>query len=137
MPHRTRPARLRALAAVLLLLAAPACGGRVPSGEARSSRSAYATITRQEIDTRAWSSVLDLVSTLRPMWVRTRGADNLNNQSTPVQAYLDNTRLSGVNSLESISTAGVVAVDFVDGVEAAARWGLNHSQGAIVVRTRP
>jgi hypothetical protein len=93
-------------------------------------------IAREEITTRAWSSIHELVSTLRPQWVRMRGPDSLNGTATPVQAYLDGIRLSGIIALAELSTAGVIAVEFVDGVEAAARWGLNHSQGAIVVRTR-
>ena len=39
-------------------------------------------------------------------------------------------------ALASISTAGLRSVEWVDGVEASARWGLDHGQGAIVLRTR-
>jgi hypothetical protein len=125
------------LLVIASLASTPACASRseIPAAT-RPSRGAFDVITREEISARAWSSAHDLVSTLRPQWVRVRGPDSLNGVGTPVQAYLDGVRLSGIIALAEISTAGVIAVEFVDGVEAAARWGLNHSQGAIVVRTR-
>jgi hypothetical protein len=119
------------------LATTPACGPRSEAPSIpRPSRGAFDVITREEITARAWSSAHDLVSTLRPQWMRVRGPDSLNGTATPVQAYLDGIRLNGIIALAEISTAGIIAVEFVDGVEAAARWGLNHSQGAIVVRTR-
>jgi hypothetical protein len=132
-----RLATTRSILPALLLLAAPACASRPAEGpEPRATRAKFDVISREEIDTRAWSNAYDLVTTLRPQWVRQRGPDTLNGQVTPVQAYLDNVRLPGVASLAQISTAGLVSIEWVDGVEAAARWGLGHSQGAIVLLTR-
>ena len=128
---------LRAALVPALALAAPACASRPAEGPAQSAtRRAFDVITREEIEQRAWSSAFDLVSTLRPQWVRPRGPDSFRGTATPVQTYLDNTRLTGIAALASISTAGLRAVEWVDGVEASARWGLDHSQGAIVLRTR-
>ncbi|HYD54998.1 MAG TPA: hypothetical protein VEA99_20345 [Gemmatimonadaceae bacterium] len=117
------------------LVAVPGCGARSAATQTRPSQGSFAVITREEINSRSWSNAHDMISILRPLWMRTRGADNLNGQTTPVQAYLDNTRLAGLSSLAEISTAGLISVEWVDGVEAAARWGLNHSQGAVVLRT--
>ena len=131
-----RAALLRALVPALALLA-PACASRPAQGAPQSAtRRTFDVITREEIDQRAWSNAFDLVSTLRPQWVRQRGPDSFRGTSTPVQTYLDNTRLTGIAALASISTAGLRAVEWVDGVEASARWGLDHGQGAIVLRTR-
>ena len=137
MRPSARAALLRALVPALALLA-PACAGSRPAeGPPRSAtRRNFDVITQEEIEQRAWSSAFDLVSTLRPQWVRQRGPDSFRGTSTPVQTYLDNTRLTGIAALASISTAGLRAVEWVDGVEASARWGLDHSQGAIVLRTR-
>ena len=128
---------------VASLLLAVACGSPGTPGVdpaprvARPKRStAYATITREEIDARAWSNVYELVSTLRPLWIRVRGADNLNDMSTKVQAYLDTTHLPDAQSLENLAVAGIHSVEFVDGIAASSRWGLGHGQGAIVVHTR-
>ena len=140
--HPLRPMRpsahavLRAALLPALALAAPACASR-PAEEALQSpmRRAFDVITREEIEQRAWANALDLVSTLRPQWVRARGPDSLRG-ATPVQTYLDGTRLMGIAALANISTAGLRAVEWVDGLDASARWGLDHSQGAIVLRTR-
>ncbi|MFL5581083.1 MAG: hypothetical protein ACJ8AO_11975 [Gemmatimonadaceae bacterium] len=136
MRHSVRAVLLPLLVPSLVLLA-PGCGSRPASGPTpRATRRNFDVITREEIEQRAWSSVFDLVSTLRPQWIRQRGPDSFTGQATPVQAYLDNTRLAGIAALASISTAGLHSVEYLDGVEATARWGLDHGQGAIVLRTR-
>jgi hypothetical protein len=134
LPARTLLLRLLVPALALL---APACASRAAEGAPQhATRRNFDVITREEIEQRAWSNVFDLVSTLRPQWIRQRGPDSLSGIATPVQTYLDNTRLTGIAALASISTAGLRAVEWVDGVEASARWGLDHGQGAIVLRTR-
>jgi hypothetical protein len=54
-----------------------------------------------------------------------------------VQVYLDDTRLGGVETLRTLSTANVVFIRHVNGIDAAARWGLDHGQGVILISTRP
>lgn len=121
-----------------LALAAAACAAS-PAGRpdlAPATRRNFDIISREEILQRTWANALDLVTTLRPQWVRQRGPDSLTGQATPVQAYLDGSRLANLAALSNISTAGLHSVEWVDGLQATARWGLDHGQGAIVLHTR-
>jgi len=54
-----------------------------------------------------------------------------------VQVYLDDSRLGGVDALRNLSLANVVYIRHIDGVDAAARWGLDHGNGVILVATHP
>ncbi|MGH7463012.1 MAG: hypothetical protein ACREMA_18555 [Longimicrobiales bacterium] len=51
--------------------------------------------------------------------------------------YIDDTRLGGVETLRSISTASISYIRYYDGVTATGRWGIDHGQGVIFVSTRP
>ena len=67
--------------------------------------------------------------------MQTRGADSFQ-RPTEIQVYVDNTRLSaGLNGLRDLSSLGVTKIEFVAPIDASARWGLDHGQGAIVVST--
>ena len=119
--------------AVYLLLAA--CAARTPAGtETPPDRS---IITRQEILSHKFESVYDAIEALRPIWLLTRGTNSLTQQSTQIQVYLDNNHLGGVETLSTINLGSVVYLRHYDGVEATARWGLDHGQGAIYVSTHP
>ena len=54
-----------------------------------------------------------------------------------VQVHLDDVRLGGVGTLREIPVIDVSYMQFYDPASASARWGLDHSHGAIYVSTRP
>jgi hypothetical protein len=131
----------------LLLLAAgvgatAACGSS--GAPARSTGTSAATgqptgransLSQEEIRRSSLANAYDIVSTLRPRWMQTRGADSFQ-RPTEVQVYVDNTRLSnGINGLREISSLAISKIEWVNPIDAAARWGLDHGQGAIVVIT--
>jgi len=119
--------------AAILLLAA--CAAHTPaSTRVPPDRS---IITRQEILEHKFESVYDAVLALRPNWMQTHGTNSLTQNPTAVQVYLDNTRLGGVETLNTINLSSVVYIRHYDGVAATARWGLDHGQGAIYVSTHP
>lgn len=127
---------MRALA-VLLLAAAPACAsGRADTERAESPRARFDIITAEEIERGQWSSALDMVSTLRPQWLRTRGTDSFG-QPGEVRAYFDGTRLRELATLRELPATGIVRVEYVAPIAASARWGLDHGNGAILIFTRP
>lgn len=94
-------------------------------------------------------NVYDLVHSLRPNWLNTRGLTlsegaesiTVNGQSAIVQGaphlgvYLDNARLGSIDDLKTIPVAGITGVRFYEAGEASMRWGLNNSSGAIQVTT--
>jgi len=119
-----------------LLLAAVACasGGSGTSGRT-STRSDLLTL--EDIQRAQWSNAYDMIQSMRPRWLQARGPDTLLGEQGEVQVYVDNTRLGGVATLRNLPIAGITSIQFFSPTEAAARWGLNHGQGAIYVSLRP
>jgi hypothetical protein len=124
-----------AIAATVGACAAGSASTRDPAETASTSRGSANVLTTDEIRRANVTNVYDLVVTLRPRWTQTRGQDSFQSP-TQIQVYIDNARLSaGINGLRDLPAAGVSRVEFVGAIEASARWGLDHGQGAIVVTT--
>jgi hypothetical protein len=117
--------------AIVLLLAA--CAARTPARtRVPPDRS---IITQREILEHKFETVFDAIQSLRPSWLQTRGTNTLTQTPTQVQVYLDNNHLGGISSLSTISLSSVVYIRHYNGLEATARWGLDHGEGAIYVST--
>jgi hypothetical protein len=125
--------RLRRSTHVFLFLLLAACGGR-GDGVARPSPD-RSLITREEIQQHRFTNAYQLVEALHSNWLRTRGTDSFA-QPGQVLVYLDDSRLGGVEALRSISTQTVGYIRYYDGLQASARWGLDHGHGVIFVSTR-
>ena len=119
--------------AVFLLLTA--CAARTPApSHVLPDRS---LVTQAEILEHRFETLYDAIQALRPNWLQTRGTNSLTQNPTVVQVYLDNTRLGGVDALNTINLSSVVYIRHYDGVAATARWGLDHGAGVIYVSTHP
>ncbi|MBW3630584.1 MAG: hypothetical protein KY464_14975 [Gemmatimonadetes bacterium] len=119
-----------AVALALVLSACASSGARGPA-QGRSD-----LLVEEQIRGQSYATVYDAVVALRPNWLRTRGADSFSSP-TQIQVYVDNMRLGGVANLQQISTVSAYYVQYFDGLEASARWGLGHGSGAIYVSTTP
>lgn len=125
----------RAVQAVVLgtlLVGTASCG----ASTGRPLASGSAAITAEEIVGTGHSDAYSLVQALRPQWLRVRGAASVRGGSTQVQVYLDGSHMGGVSFLRQIATQSVGRIEYLDGIEATQRWGLDHGSGAIVVQTR-
>jgi hypothetical protein len=134
-PHLSHPHMRFAvgrLAVVGLLLIASACSASRSSSRARSDRS---VITHAQLAEHHFNNLFEAVQSLRANWLQTRGPDSFQ-KPTVVWVYLDESRLGGVETLRTIPPTNVVSVRFIDGIQASARWGLDHGQGVIQVATR-
>lgn len=114
-----------------LLLAAMACAGTGP----REPRPSNDVLTAEEIEASDQLNALDLVRTLRPSWLRTRGPSSIYNEN-PIMVYVDGSRLGGPDTLSLIPSLSIERMRFYSGPEAQSRFGLNHTNGAIEVFTR-
>jgi hypothetical protein len=117
---------------VLLTLGACASGGASTS---RPPDSRPDLIGPQELETGQWANVYDLVSSLRPRWLQSRGPDSFNKPGE-VQVILDDMKFGGVSKLRSLSPSGIATLQYFDPLTAAARWGLDFGSGAIYISTR-
>ena len=106
----------------------PATGARYRAG--------FGPITFVEIREQGqFSNLYDLVQNLRPRWVRSQGPDRLIGQQGQVQVHMDGNRLGGVSVLRRLAVHGVTSILWVAPIDAAARFGLDHSHGAIIIST--
>lgn len=94
-------------------------------------------ITTQEIERAYYNTVFELVQALRPAWVQTRGAMSIQDPTAgQAVVYLDGTRMGGVDQLRQLRTADVESIQYLNGTEASARFGLGHMGGAILVASK-
>jgi hypothetical protein len=147
MPHplvrrRSLPLLARTLVVAATALAAAACSGSTQQSSASASteeprpRPNRSMLTREEMAGGHWASAYEMIESLRPRWLSSRGAELADGSAVEVQVYLDNQRLGGINALRTIQVADIAAIQFVDPVAAASRWGPDHHNGAIMLSTR-
>jgi len=132
----------------LATLLATGCAGAVGGGAASSDRS---VITLEEIQQGRYSNSYELVQSLRPAWLRVRGAQSVGEAArgsgaggqVSVQAgqdqlvvYLDRARLGGPESLRQIDPLNIGSITFLDRAQANYRFGPGHLHGAIVLFSR-
>jgi hypothetical protein len=114
----------------LILLTGCAMAGSPPSAGSRGE------ITRSDLDRNSINTAYEAVQRLRPQWLRLRGQQTLSGGGDLV-VYLDNARMGGRESLQSISVGGVESIQFLDPSAATLRWGTGHGSGAIFISTVP
>jgi hypothetical protein len=112
-----------------------ACSGNSVANGAQG-RSRANLITYEEIRQHGeYSSLYDLIAQLRPRWLRSQGPDTLLGEQGQVQVHMDGNRLGGVDVLQGLSPSGVTSITFLAPIDASARYGLDHSHGAIIIST--
>jgi hypothetical protein len=116
-----------------LLLVMGACA---TAGSGGSDLGAPDLLIQEQIRGSGYSTVYDVISSLRPNWLRTRGVDSFAAPSQ-IQVYVDNTRFGNINTLTQISPVSVYYIQWYDGISASARWGLGHGSGVIYISTTP
>ena len=114
----------------ILLLTGACASGQSATGQ-RVDRN---VITREQIQQNGYRNAYDAVEALRAPWLVTR-PDGLAIQRE-VLVYLDNSRMGGVETLRQIPAAQIIRINWIDAATAINRWGVDHSQGVIMVITR-
>ena len=121
------------LTVLVLQFLATACAS---AGSAGAAGGRADLLVEEQIRDQSFTTTYDAVVSLRPNWLRTRGVDSFR-APTQIQVYLDNMRMGGVNTLQQIPASAVYWIRWYDGIDASARWGLDHGQGVIYVSTTP
>ncbi|HEX6308413.1 MAG TPA: hypothetical protein VFZ69_09515 [Longimicrobiales bacterium] len=125
---------VQAVLVTLLLGSVAACGPT--TSQSGVARSGSAPITADEIAGTGHTDAYALIQALRPQWLRVRGAGSVSGAAGQIQVYLDGSHMGGTSMLRQISTQSVGRIEYLDGLEATQRWGLDHGNGAIVVSSR-
>ncbi len=116
---------------LLVSCAAPGAGGS-------SRRGDPSVITRDEIDASGATVAYDLVQSLRPQWIITRGLTNMAHAggTDGIRVYMDNARLGLPASMREVTLGSVQYLRFFTATEATQRWGTGHLHGAILISTQ-
>lgn len=121
------------LTVLLLAMMASACAMPQRTGEERGKRD---SLTPREFLGTDCVSALDAVQRFRPGWLRARGptgfADSIPDYPRVV---VDNVMMGDPTQLQWVALANVLDMRFIDAGQAAVRYGLGFTSGAIVVQT--
>ena len=130
-------AYLLVAAALLSACASSTQGTSSTSANTRESTADY--ITSIEVAATPVANVYDLISRLRPQWLRTQpGSIRGNTRSQVIAVYLDDARIGDVGTLRTLSTSGVKTLRYYDATRAATVLrdpGSDPIAGAIVITT--
>lgn len=131
-----RRTMLTALASCWLVFGATACAS---TGTSHSSGSSD-RITSAEISSSSANNAYELVSRLRPNWLKRTSTGSIGGgvRSQVILVYLDGNRLGDVSALRTLSVTGIRSAQWLDSVRAATVLqgiGSDAIAGAIVLRT--
>jgi hypothetical protein len=125
---------------VYLTLLGGACAPPAPSAEtpapSRLERRSNAFITRDELAKSSARDALTAVRSLRPDWLRGRGATSLQGGVPEVVVYLDGQRVGTADVLGQFATVHIKEMKYFGATEATQKWGTDHSGGVIEIVTR-
>ena len=120
---------LSALAALISISVACASPKKI-----NSTRYEHDVITREQLLTSHFNSAFDAVEALHSNWLISR--PDSYRARTRVVVYFDNVRLGGVETLRTIGVRPLSYIRHYNGIDATARWGLDHGSGVIYVSTQ-
>jgi len=100
-----------------------------------SAKTDPSVITREQIAVNHFVTAYEVVEGMHQNWFQTRGPDSFASP-TQVIVYLDGVRLGGIAALRNIPAGDVAYIRHYSGIDATARWGLDHGAGVIFVATR-
>jgi hypothetical protein len=122
-----------------LLIASLAFGvsGCATTGKTSHPSADFHRITADELRVALQSDAFQLIQNHRPRWIAQRGPMSINDPTAGmVVVYLDGVRAGYADFLRQISVISVEQMEYLNGPAAAARYGLGHAGGAILVTTR-
>lgn len=91
-------------------------------------------ITADEIARSNASNAYEVVERLRPAFLRTRGAQSMQNQEPLV--YIDGMRYGTLQALANVPAIGIVSIQYLNALDATQRFGIGHDGGAILIAMR-
>jgi hypothetical protein len=139
---------LRATLTLLFAAALTACTGA--AGPGGSPRPDSNVITREQIEASNAQNMYDVIQSVRPTWLRTRGTQSFRENATAggsgtgagatvevtpgtgtIVVYLDNSRLGDLTALRQVSPQSVGSAQWYTPAAATTKWGGGHTHGAI------
>jgi hypothetical protein len=120
---------------LMALVAVTACASAGSSGT--GTHRDPNVITEQEIANSSESNGFDVVSRLRPMFLKTRGRSTINAGGSDYAAvFLDGVFYGDLSTLRNIVANQIHEIRYLNGPESAGKYGIRYGSGAIDVRTK-
>lgn len=129
---------LLALAASTFAATGCASSGSTPAADRKSPD----IITHEEIAANSANNAYDLITRVRPTWLRARGAASMANGNVAgltIPVYLDGHRLGDLGVLRTMSVSGIASMRWLDAARASTTLGGIGSEaiaGAIVIKSQ-
>lgn len=121
---------------VLALAGATACASVSAGNNAPRD---YNLITQSEITAQNGVNAFDLITHLRPNFLKTRGRSSINNSSVSTEyasVFLDGQYFGDLTSLRNIATMNIRDIRYLPSNESVTRYGMQYGSGVIEIRTR-
>ena len=124
-----------AAAAVFFALACASV--QTPGATGGSGRRDMVLDAEIQANTSAGTTVYDLVSKIRPEYLRTHGPNTMHDMSAPTAVvYLDNVKFGTVDDMRTISVDRVKQIQYLSSSSATTRFGADQPGGAILLTSR-
>jgi len=120
---------------VLAVAGLAACAS-APSGHAARD---YNVISQNEITAQNGANAWDLITHLRPSYLKTRGRTSINNSSVSTEyasVFMDGQYFGDLTSLRNIPSMNIREIHYLPANEAVTRYGMQYGSGVIEIRTR-
>ena len=79
----------------------------------------------------------DLITSLRPQFLRSRGVSSLRSTApTTAAVYVDGMRFGEIESLRSLPALQILRIEYINASDATTRFGTDHVGGAILISTK-
>jgi TonB-dependent Receptor Plug Domain len=121
---------------VLVAAAVMACAS-AGSGTTSVGASDANMITAAQISASQQSNAYDVVSKLRPNFLKSRGRTTIYGQGSDyATVFLDGQSFGDLGSLRNIASSQIRSIKFIRGTDAVTVYGMQYGAGVIDVRTK-
>ena len=123
---------------IVVAAAAFACASGGASSGSGTTRDAN-VITADEIAASHETNAFDVISRLRPLYLRTRGRSTLSaggNASDYATVFLDGQLYGDLSSLKNLVTPQIRQIRYYNGPDAVTKFGMQYGSGVIAIETR-
>jgi len=108
------------------------------SSSSSTSKSTYSrtsnVIYEEEIQSQSATSAYDLISRLRPHWLRGRGIKSLISPTASYPTvYVNGVRHGTIESLNNLSAENITMIHYLSAADATTRYGQDNVGGAILI----
>ena len=123
----------------LYILAVVGLSACAPPAPGNAGLRDYNVITQNEITAQNGTNAWDLITHLRPSYLKTRGRSSINNASVSTEyasVFLDGQYFGDLTSLRNIPTMNIREIRYLPSNESVTRYGMQYGSGVIEIRTR-